>query len=146
MNPTNDNGEALADSIARRDALEAAIAGPYKSNDERDVCRAALAKSLGIDWSTGWPVDYVLPRRLPRTVARTAKPARFPIILGPQQTWQPAIRERKAGLAKPGKAGVNAPKAPSAEEALQAVLEALLAEVDALWAEIEALHNLLSDR
>ena len=72
------------------------------------------------------------PRRLPRTAARTAKPARFPIILGPQQTWRPAIRERKAGLAKPGKAGVKAQKAPSAEEALQAVLEAL--------------RNLLSDR
>lgn len=139
MNPANDNGEALADSIARRGALEAAIAGAYKSNDERDACRAALANSLGIDWSTGWPVDYVPPRRLPRTAARTATPARFPIILGPQQTWRPAIRERKAGLAKPGKAGVKAQKVPSVQEALQAVLEAL-------WAEIEALRNLLSDR
>ena len=51
----------LAESMAKRDALEASIVSEYDNEDERDAARQALAEAEGLDWKTGWPADYTPP-------------------------------------------------------------------------------------
>lgn len=155
---TEYSAEALAESIARRDALDASIADAYETDDEREAARSALADSEGIDWKTGWPADYEAPEKPPEEQpgANEAAALSEDAAVGNQEVKAPGKEPGEAGKTEAGgetgdetgdedEAAKAAAAKEAAEKAEADAAAAKEAEDAALKAEVETLRRQNAD-